>query len=45
MQQLARHLQRGNSLVREVHEEVFPDETRFFGHAETPTDEAAKQPS
>lgn len=45
VQQLARHLQRGNSLVREVHEEVFPDETRFFGHAETPTDEAAKQPS
>ena len=45
VQQLARHLQRGNSLVREVHEEVFPDESRFFGHAETPTDEAAKQPS
>jgi hypothetical protein len=45
VQQLARHLQRGNSLVREVHEEVFPDETRFFGHAETPPDEAAKQPS
>ena len=45
VQQLARHLQRGNSLIREVHEEVFPDETRFFGHAETPTDEAAKQPS
>src|SRR5690348_8579881 len=45
VQQLARHLQRGSSLVREVHEEVFPDESRFFGHAETPTDEAAKQPS
>lgn len=45
VQQLARHLQRGNSLVREVHEEVFPDESRFFGHAETPTDEATKQPS
>jgi hypothetical protein len=29
--QLARHLQRGNSLVRDVHEEVFPDESRFFG--------------
>ena len=45
VQQLARHLQRGNSLIREVHEEVFPDETRFFGHAETQTNEAAKQPS
>jgi hypothetical protein len=29
--QLARHLQRGNSLVRDVHEEVFPDASRFFG--------------
>lgn len=33
VQQLARHLQRGHSLVREVHEEVFPEESRFFGHA------------
>jgi hypothetical protein len=33
VQQLTRHLQRGNSLVREVYEEVFPDESRFFGHA------------
>jgi hypothetical protein len=33
VQQLARHLQRGNSLVREVYEEVFPDESRFFSHA------------
>jgi hypothetical protein len=33
VQQLARHLQRGNSLVREVYEEVFPDDSRFFGHA------------
>ena len=28
--QLARHLQRGNSLVREVHEEVYPDEQARF---------------
>ena len=26
VQQLGRHLQRGNSLVREVHEEIFPEE-------------------
>ena len=32
VQQLARHLQRGNSLVKEVHEEVFPDhDSKFFG--------------
>jgi hypothetical protein len=30
VQQLGRHLQRGNSLVKEVHEEVFPDESKFF---------------
>lgn len=41
VQQLARHLQRGHSLVREVHEEIFPDERRFFGHAE----ESASQPT
>lgn len=29
--QLGRHLQRGNSLVRQVHEEIQPDESRFFG--------------
>ena len=34
VQQLTRHLQRGNSLVREVYEEVLPDESRFFGHSE-----------
>jgi hypothetical protein len=28
---LARHLQKGRSLVREVHEEVFPDQSKFFG--------------
>ena len=31
VQHLGRHLQRGNSLVKEVHEEVFPDESKFFG--------------
>ena len=29
--QLARHLQKGRSLVREVHEEIFPDQSKFFG--------------
>ena len=28
--QLARHLQKGRSLVKQVHEEIFPDESRFF---------------
>ena len=28
--QLARHLQRGDSLVRDLHEEIVPDESRFF---------------
>lgn len=28
--QLARRLQQGRSLVKEVHEEIFPDESRFF---------------
>ena len=37
IQQLARHLQRGRSLVKEVHEEVFPDQARFFGHADGST--------
>lgn len=30
IEQLGRHLQRGNSLVRQVHEELHPDESRFF---------------
>jgi hypothetical protein len=45
IQQLARHLQRGKSLVSEVHEEVFPDESQFFGHAEAANDDGAKKPS
>ena len=28
--QLARRLQQGRSLVKDVHEEIFPDESRFF---------------
>jgi hypothetical protein len=45
IQQLSRHLQRGKSLVREVHEEVFPDESQFFGHAEAANEDAEKKPS
>jgi hypothetical protein len=40
--QLARRLQRGNSLVREVHEEVYPDEQRLFAHAEDGADEGGQ---
>jgi len=29
--QLARHLQKGRSLVKDVHEEINPDRSRFFG--------------
>ena len=29
--QLARHLQKGRSLVKEVHDEIFPDHAKFFG--------------
>jgi len=42
VQQLARHLQRGKSLVKEVHDEVFPEESRFFGHAESASAEATE---
>ena len=43
--QLARRLQRGHSLVREVHEEVFPDERRAFAFVEDTPDEATGQPT
>jgi hypothetical protein len=43
--QLARHLQRGNSLVREVHEEVYPEEKQLFAHVEDAPEEAARRPS
>ena len=38
--QLARRLQQGRSLVKEVHEEIFPDESRFFraGEADVESD-------
>src|SRR5690348_13263526 len=36
VQQLSRHLQRGNSLVRELHKEVFPNQNEFFGLADEP---------
>src|SRR5437867_727553 len=45
VQQLARHLQRGNSLVREVHEEIFPEEREFFAGDEQADPEPAGSPS
>ena len=45
--QLARHLQRGRSLVREVHEEVFPDSSGAFANSDTggaSQDDAAASP-
>ena len=30
VEQLARHLQKVRSLVKDVHEEIFPDESAFF---------------
>lgn len=40
--QLARRLQQGRSLVKEVHEEMFPDESRFF-HSEDIAGEPAPE--
>lgn len=37
--QLARRLQQGRSLVKEVHEEIFPDESRFFHQKPADTDD------
>ncbi len=34
IEQLGRHLQRGGSLVRQVHQEITPDETSFLGLAD-----------
>lgn len=31
IEQLGSHLQRGNSLVRQVHQEIMPDESSFLG--------------
>jgi hypothetical protein len=44
VQHLGRHLQRGHSLVREVHEEIFPVESHFFGPSDDPAANAAEAP-
>ena len=31
VEQLGRHLMRGRSLVKEVHDEIMPDQSQFFG--------------
>lgn len=45
--QLGRHLLKGRSLVKEVHEEVVPDQSEFFGvpEAEAPADGSAGAPA
>ncbi len=35
VQQLARHLQRGHSLVRDLHEEIYPAANEFFGQTDS----------
>ena len=42
VQQLARRLQRGHSLVQEIHEEVFPNQSQFFEHVNTTVSEVAE---
>lgn len=34
IEQLANHLQRGNSLVKEIHDEIYPHQSAFYGVAE-----------
>lgn len=43
VEQLGRHLQRGNSLVRRVHQEIMPDESGFLGLDDDP--EEADEPA
>lgn len=45
IQQLARHLQRGHSLVREVHEEVYPEDRQLFGESDAASGETSGQVS
>lgn len=45
IQQLARHLQRGHSLVREVHEEVYPEDRQLFAESDATLGETAGQTS
>jgi hypothetical protein len=47
VEQLGRHLLKGRSLVKEVHEEVVPDQNQFFGipEAETPAEGSAGAPA
>jgi len=39
MEQLARHLQRGGSLVRDVSQEIYPKDRDFFGDADTASEQ------
>jgi hypothetical protein len=46
IEQLGRHLLKGRSLVKEVHEEIVPDQSQFFGmpEPETPSGGSAGAP-
>ena len=43
IEQLARHLQRGGSLVKEVHDELYPPENRFHGFPEKSSTPSASE--
>jgi len=45
VQQLGRHLQRGHSLVREVHTEIFPEEVSTFRDSVGAQDPASELPA
>ena len=45
VEQLGRHLMRGNSLVKDVHEEIYPDQSQFFGAGERDANKASGAPS
>jgi len=42
IEQLARHLQRGRSIVKDVNAEIFPDESRFFRLDDMPDDQSVE---
>ena len=45
VEQLGRHLMRGHSLVKDVHEEIFPDQSQFFDMEGKQSDAASERPS
>lgn len=45
VEQLARRLQKGGSLVKDVHREIHPEEREFFDPTDDPTEQAAAPPA